>query len=211
MKRIILVRHGESEYNAKRIVQGHIDTDLTPAGVVQARLAAEYLKGNFQIDKIYSSDLRRAYRTAVIISDILELPVIKDQRIREMNFGQWEGRTYEHIFQTDYETFQKWLQNPVACPLPSQEEISQFKNRLESFYQDILKEEANNILVVGHGGSIQGLLCIACGMGMENLWALKHSNTGISVIEVANPTVSIKMINSTSHLDSYKQKENPIM
>ena len=211
MKRIILVRHGESEYNAKRIVQGHIDTDLTPAGIVQARLAAEYLKKNYRIDKIYSSDLRRAYRTAVIISHVLELPVIKDDRIREMNFGQWEGRTYEHIFQTDYEAFRKWLQNPVACPLPSQEEISRFKNRLESFYQDILKEEVENILIVGHGGSIQGLLCIACGIGMENLWALKHSNTGISVIEVTNPTTTVKVINSTSHLDSYKQKENPIM
>ncbi|MDQ7055814.1 MAG: histidine phosphatase family protein [Persephonella sp.] len=210
MKRIILIRHGESEFNAKRIVQGHIDTDLTPAGVVQARLAGEYLK-NFCIQKIISSDLRRAYRTATIIGDVLNLPVEKDYRIREMNFGEWEGRSYESIFKTDYETFHRWLQNPVACPLPSQEEITVFENRIRSFYQDLLTLEEESILIVGHGGSIQGLLCVACGLGMENLWSLKHSNTGISILEVSNPSVSIKTINSTAHLDSYRQKENPIM
>ena len=210
MKNIILVRHGESEYNAKRIVQGHIDTDLTPAGVVQARLAAEALQ-RFSIDRIFSSDLRRAYRTATIIGDVLELPVEKDPRIREMKFGQWEGRSYDHIFETDYQTFQNWLKNPVACPLPSQEEITEFESRLASFYRDMLDLPEQNILVVAHGGSIQGILCVACGMGMENLWALKHSNTGITILQVNNEGVSIKLLNSTAHLEAYKPKENPIM
>ncbi|WP_457638812.1 histidine phosphatase family protein [Persephonella sp.] len=210
MKNIILVRHGESEYNAKRIVQGHIDTDLTPAGIVQARLAGEALK-KFNIQRIFSSDLRRAYRTATIISDVLNIPVEKDQRIREMNFGEWEGRSYDHIFETDYETFHNWLKNPVACPLPSQEEISKFEERLSSFYKDILNLEEKNILVVAHGGSIQGLLCVACRIGMENLWALKHSNTGITVLQVNKKEVSIKLLNSTAHLEHYRPKENPIM
>lgn len=210
MKNIILVRHGESEYNAKRIVQGHIDTDLTPAGIVQARLTAEYLK-QFSIQKIISSDLRRAYRTAVIIGDVLDLPVEKDSRIREMSFGQWEGRSYEQIFKTDYETFQRWLQNPVACSLPSQEDMKKFEERIRSFYQDLLKLEEKNILVVGHGGSVQGILCVACGIGMENLWSLKHSNTGISILQVSNPEVSIKLLNSTAHLEGYINRENPIM
>ncbi|SNZ11605.1 probable phosphoglycerate mutase [Persephonella hydrogeniphila] len=210
MKNIILIRHGESEYNAKRIVQGHIDTDLTPAGIVQARLAAETLK-NFPIEKIISSDLKRAYRTATIIGDVLDLAVEKDSRIREMSFGEWEGRSYEHIFQTDYHTFNNWLKNPVACPLPSQEDLKDFENRIKSFYKDLLNREEKNILVVGHGGSIQGILCVACNIGFENLWAFKHSNTGISIIQVSNPQVSIRLINSTSHLDTYRSKENPIM
>ncbi|WP_457642411.1 histidine phosphatase family protein [Persephonella sp.] len=210
MKNIIFCRHGESEYNAKRIIQGHIDTDLTPAGIVQARLAGEELS-KYNIQKIFSSDLRRAYRTAQIIGDILDLPVEKDKRIREMNFGEWEGRTYDHIFATDYKTFQNWLKNPVACPLPSQEEIESFEKRLRSFYKDILKLPEKNILIVGHGGSIQGLICVSCGIGMENLWALKHSNTGITVVQVNSSQVTIKVINSTSHLDRTKPKENPIM
>ncbi|WP_457625523.1 histidine phosphatase family protein [Persephonella sp.] len=210
MKNIILIRHGESEYNAKRIVQGHIDTALTPAGIVQARLAGEALK-NFSVEKIISSDLRRAYTTATIIGDILDLPVEKDSRIREMSFGEWEGRSYEHIFQTDYRTFNNWLKNPVACPLPSQEDIEEFRKRISSFYEDLLKMEEKNILVVGHGGSIQGILCVACNIGFENLWAFKHSNTGISLIQISNPAVSIKLLNYTPHLEEYSPKENPIM
>jgi len=210
MKNIILVRHGESEYNAKRIVQGHIDTDLTPAGIVQVRLTGEYLK-KFNIQKIVSSDLRRAHRTAVIIGDVLDIPVETDSRIREMSFGQWEGRSYDQIFKTDYETFNRWLQNPVACPLPYQEDIRHFESRIKSFYQDILKFEEKNILVVGHGGSIQGILCVACDIGMENLWSLKHSNTGISILQVSGSEVSIKLLNSTAHLEGYINKENPIM
>ncbi|NPA57780.1 MAG: histidine phosphatase family protein [Aquificae bacterium] len=210
MKNIILVRHGESEYNAKRIVQGHIDTDLTPAGVVQARLVAEALK-SYSIERIISSDLRRAYRTALIIGDVLNLPVETDSRIREMGFGEWEGRSYERIFETDYTTFQNWLKNPVACPLPSQEEISSFEKRLGEFFKDLVQMEEENILVVGHGGSIQGILCIACGMGMENLWALKHSNTGLSHIQTDGRQTYIKVVNSTAHLDGVSFKENPIM
>lgn len=210
MKKIILIRHGESEFNAKKIVQGHIDTDLTPLGIVQARLAAEYLK-QMSIERIFSSDLRRAYKTALIIGDVLNITVEKDQRIREMHFGEWEGRSYDHIFKTSYDTFQNWLKNPVACPLPSQEDIKSFEKRLRSFYEEILDIPEKNILVVAHGGSIQGLLCVACGTGMENLWALKHSNTGISILNISNPSVSIELINSTSHLEKIKSRENPIM
>jgi len=210
LKNIIFVRHGESEYNAKRIIQGHIDTDLTHAGIVQARLTAQALM-NFSIERIFSSDLRRAYKTAMIIGDVLNIPVEKDFRIREMRFGQWEGRSYNQIFKTEYQEFRNWLKNPVAFPLPSQEEITEFGNRLLSFYRDIINLKEKNILVVAHGGSIQGILCIACGIGMENLWALKHSNTGITILQVKNETVSIKLLNSTAHLEAYLSQENPIM
>lgn len=200
MKRLILCRHGESEFNAKRIIQGHIDTDLTPAGIVQARLAAEELK-NFSIQKIYSSDLKRAFRTAQIIADVLNMEVLKDKRIREMSFGEWEGRTYDHIFETDYEIFQGWLKNPVACPLPYQEDIENFRHRLESFLEDILILPEERILIVAHGGSIQGIICILADLGLENLWSLKHTNTGISVVETDGEKTDIKLLNYSKHLE----------
>ncbi|ACO03181.1 MAG TPA: histidine phosphatase family protein [Persephonella sp.] len=210
MKRLILCRHGESEYNAKRIIQGHIDTDLTPAGVVQARLAGEELK-KFNIQRVFSSDLKRAFRTAQIIADVLDMDITKDKRIREMSFGEWEGRTYDHIFETDYQTFQNWLKNPVACPLPYQEDIENFRSRLESFIKDILKLPEDNILIVAHGGSIQGIICIMTGLGLENLWALKHTNTGISVLETDGRKTEIKLLNYSKHLETEKRTETVIL
>ncbi|MGC8868635.1 MAG: histidine phosphatase family protein, partial [Sulfurihydrogenibium sp.] len=90
MKKIYLCRHGESEYNAKKIVQGHIDTNLTEKGIKQAQSLAEFLKDK-NIQKIVSSDLKRAYQTAKTVAEVLGLTVHVDQRIREMHFGTWEG------------------------------------------------------------------------------------------------------------------------
>ncbi len=210
MKNIYLCRHGESEYNAKKIIQGHIDTDLTSKGIVQARLAGEeLLKAN--IEKIYTSDLRRAYRTAYIIGDILGLEPVIDKRLREMHFGDWEGLSYEYIYKYHPEDFKNWLSNPVACPLPSQEDIRNFKERIKSFFEEIKETEEKNILIVAHGGSIQGIICYACGFGFENLWGLRHSNTGISLITIKEENISLKMLNSVNHLEKLKEDVNPIL
>ncbi|WP_456402006.1 histidine phosphatase family protein [Persephonella sp.] len=206
-KNLIFCRHGESEFNAKRIIQGHIDTDLTPKGIVQAKLAGEELK-KFRIEKIYCSDLRRAKRTADIIGDVLDITPLIDKRIREMSFGEWEGRTYEYIYENDLDTFHGWLKNPVACPLPSQEDIKSFKARLNSFLNDVLSVKEKNILIVAHGGSIQGMICILTGLGFEHLWALKHTNTGISIVDVNSSKNRLKVLNFSNHLEAV---ENPLI
>ncbi len=203
MKKIFLCRHGQSEYNAKKIIQGHIDTDLTPRGIVQARLTGERLKKE-NIKRIFSSDLRRAYKTALIIGDILGIEVEVDKRIREMHFGQWEGRAYDSIYTYNLDHWQNWLKNPVACPLPSQEDIKEFEKRILSFWEYIKSLEEDNILVVGHGGSIQGIICMAVGFGMEHLWGMMHTNTGLSLLEINSKDTYIKYINEDSHLANYK-------
>ncbi len=211
VKNLFLVRHGESEYNAKRIIQGHIDTDLTPRGIVQARLAGEELK-NFPIEKIYTSDLRRAYRTAYVIGDILGIEPIIDERLREMNFGEWEGLAYEYIYQNHIEDFHNWLKNPVACPLPSQEDIKEFESRIKDFLQEIKKQKEENILIVAHGGSIQGIICIACELGLEHIWGLRHTNTGISHVKLYNNIpAELKFLNYSKHLEKLQEQRNPAL
>jgi len=208
MKRIILCRHGESEFNAKKIIQGHLDSDLTADGVIQAHLLALELKKLFNIKKIYSSDLRRAYRTAYIVGDWLGLEVIKDERIREMSFGKWEGRSYSEF---GMERLKNWLANPIKYPLEGQESIDSFFNRLNSFLKDILKSEDDEILVVAHGGTIQGLICIALDLDLSNLWAFKHSNASFSILEYHREKPQIKLLNYSQHLDRFVKRENLIM
>lgn len=207
LKKLFLCRHGESEYNAKGIIQGHIDTYLTPKGIVQARLTGEYLK-NFNIQKIYTSDLRRAYQTATIIGDVLGIEPLADERIREMNFGQWEGRCYDEIFLSNKEEWEKWLKNPVAYPLPSQEEFHIFEERIKDFLNEIKKQKEERVLIVAHGGSIQGMICIETGIGLENIWALRHTNTGISLLEYDNTHINavLKFFNYNHHLENLESK-----
>jgi probable phosphoglycerate mutase len=92
-KLIFLVRHAQSEFNEKGIFQGRLDSDLTPLGFVQARLCAEVLK-NKGIELVITSPQRRAYKTAQTISDVLEVPLRVDERIREMSFGDFEGKHF---------------------------------------------------------------------------------------------------------------------
>jgi len=200
LKNLYLVRHGESEYNAKKIIQGHIDTFLTPKGIFQARLAGEQLK-KYNIEKIYTSDLRRAYQTATVIGDILGIEPIVDERIREMHFGKWEGLAYEIIYENHIESWHSWLKNPVACPLPTQEDFEEFEKRLKDFINEIKSKNEENILIVGHGGSIQGIICMETGIGFENIWGLRHANTGISCIKYSKKDVILKFLNSSEHLE----------
>ena len=211
MKRIILARHGESEFNAKGIIQGHIDTDLTPRGIVQGHLLALDIKKRFQVERVISSDLRRAYRTAQIVGDTLGLEIEKDPRIREMYFGKWEGKSYKEIFDKNRKDFVNWLRNPIKYPLPSQEDRERFLSRLSDFLDYILKLNEREILIVGHGGSIQGLLCISLNIGLENLWAFKHTNASYSVILFENNNFLLKELNNNSHLEKLEKKENPLM
>lgn len=199
-KNIYLCRHGESEYNAKKIVQGHIDTNLTEKGINQAKALGEFLKDK-DIQKIISSDLKRAYQTAKIVGDLLGLEVYKDERIREMHFGTWEGLSYDWIYQNAKEHFYNWLSNPVKHPLPKQEDILHFENRLRIFLEDIKKLPEKNILVVGHGGSIQGLICITLGLPIDCLWKFKHDNTGLSLIVSNNSKDEVKFINISFHTE----------
>ena len=200
LKNLYLCRHGESEYNAKKIIQGHIDTFLTPKGIFQARLAGEQLK-KYSIQRIYTSDLRRAYQTATVIGDILGIEPVVDKRIREMHFGSWEGLAYEIIYKDHTELWNNWLKNPVACPLPSQEEFKDLEKRLKDFLYEIKSKDEENVLVVGHGGSIQGIICMEMGLGFENIWALRHANTGISYINYENGKPFLKFLNSCEHLE----------
>ncbi|WP_297890125.1 histidine phosphatase family protein [Sulfurihydrogenibium sp.] len=200
MKHIYLCRHGESEYNAKKIVQGHIDTELTEKGKNQAKALGEFLKDK-GIKKIISSDLKRAYQTAKIVGKILGLEVHKDERIREMHFGTWEGLSYDWIYQNAKEHFYNWLSNPVKHPLPKQEDPFHFEKRLKIFLEDIKKYPDDSILVVGHGGSIQGLLCIAMGLGIDCLWKFRHDNTGLSLIISNKSKDEVKFINLSTHAE----------
>lgn len=204
-KSIYLIRHGESEFNAKKIVQGHLDTFLTERGASQARYAGEYLKGK-NIKKIVSSDLTRAKQTAQIIGEVIGLEVSTDSRIREMKFGVWEGMSYEYIHKNHMKDFYNWLSNPVKYPIPKQEDVVSFEWRLKSFLEDIKKCREESILVVGHGGSIQGILCIAFGVSMENLWRMRHDNTGISLIESVKGNLNVKFVNISFHLEKFEEK-----
>lgn len=199
MKKLYLLRHAQSEYNEKGIFQGRLDSDLTPLGFVQARLSALELEDK-GIEVIYSSPQRRAYKTALTVADVLGLEVVVDERLREMSFGEYEGKHFWSLLEQEGARMRAWLSNPVKNPLPTQENMQDFEKRVSSFLKDLISSPYKAVLVVAHGGTLHAMVCLALGLGLENLWNIHMDNAGISLLTYKAGKFELKQLNRTSHL-----------
>ena len=161
MTTLLLVRHGETDWNREGRWQGHSDTHLNETGREQARRIAAELDG---VDVIYSSDLARAHETAEIIAGDLGLPVRVDARLRERSFGAWEGLTAEQIEAGFREEHLRWLAREGAGA-DDAEPFEAFGARVRSFLADVLDAHPDQtVLLVAHGGSIRVIHAFASGL-----------------------------------------------
>ncbi len=158
-RRLLLLRHGQTEFNATRRMQGHFDTELSQTGWQQAQAAAEMLVGQ-PIVKIIASDLRRAKDTAQVIGDQLNLPVSLDSRLRETDLGDWQGKTHEEVDSAFPGARARWRFDATWAP-PNAETRQEVAARAFTVVEDLLQEveqwEGNTVLIVAHGGTISAL------------------------------------------------------
>lgn len=155
MKRILLVRHGESEWNAIRRLQGQADVGLSAKGEMQARSLAPIIAG-YRPDLVWTSDLQRAVRTA----DLLGFPQARrDQLLREHNVGLWTGQAIADITTREPENYLSWRAGTYAPP--EGENWGEFRARIGAVIEAALKEPTENILLVCHGGVIRAALDFA--------------------------------------------------
>lgn len=171
MTKIILIRHGQSIGNATKTVLGHTDLDLSELGYKQAKTTAEYLK-NEKIVIIYSSDLKRAYNTAVPNGNFHNLEVIPDKKLREVYLGAWEGRTVDEIIgKWGIEAFRdEWLGKFGAFCFPEGESIADAGTR---FYNEVLtisqQNEGKTVLIVAHAAVIRAFWAIISGVSWDQV------------------------------------------
>ena len=204
MKTLFLIRHAQSEFNEKGIFQGKLDSDLTPLGFVQARLVANFLKKE-GLEVVITSPQRRAYKTAQTISDVLCIPLVEDERIREMSFGELEGKEFIRVAQEYGDAINLWLTDPVKNPLPTQEPMESFQGRIEGFLRGLKSRKEKRLAVVAHGGSLQALVCLATGLGLSKMWRIHMDNTGVSLLnEKGGGGFEIAFLNRTCHLKALR-------
>jgi broad specificity phosphatase PhoE len=159
MTTLLLVRHGETDWNREGRWQGGSDTQLNDVGREQANALAATLDGT--VDAVYSSDLARARETAEILAAKHGLQVNLDKRLRERGFGVWEGLTNDDIQQRDAETFERWRLGEGPGPEDA-EPFDTFAARISSFLDELLERHAEEeVLVVSHGGSIRVIHALA--------------------------------------------------
>jgi len=156
--KVLLLRHGQTEWNALQKYQGHMDIALNDTGREQAGKIARYLHDNENIEAIYCSDLSRSRETAEIIAHELHLQVQVDKRLREIGFGSWEGMTYEEVKCMYPEEYEKWFNNNLEIKVPGGESVDELLARSLPVLSELAERHEGTVLVVSHGGLIKTVL-----------------------------------------------------
>ena len=188
MTTIILVRHGESEANRLGFFAGQTDVDLLEKGIAQARSTGVYISRNYKVDKVYASDLKRAYKTGALISELVGAELIADKRLREINAGLWQGNTFDDLLTHYNEGYTCWLNDIGNCQCDGGESIKQLSERIFEVLCEIAESNIGKTVVVAtHATPIRAMQCVLkyLPLGeMKNIpWV---SNASVTEISYAN-------------------------
>lgn len=155
---LLLIRHGATAWNRAGRYQGHADPPLGRAGRAQARRVAGGLAG-LHLDAVYSSDLRRALETAAPLAYARGLPVQPDPRLRELDFGAWDGRRVEEVMAAEPAVWAAWYADPMALAPPGGETVPALWSRVRRALREIGRRHAGGtVAVVTHGGPLRLIL-----------------------------------------------------
>ncbi|MYE27027.1 MAG: histidine phosphatase family protein [Chloroflexi bacterium] len=158
VRRVLFIRHGQTDFNRERRLQGAMPVPLNECGRSQSRSLAEYLNA-VPIDAIYSSPRSRALETAQIIGEILGQTVRQDERLAEIAFGDFEGHTFAEVEARFPVAFRKWQSGFRPYRVPGGESRLDVQRRMQAAWDDITsKSELETVALVGHSSAMMILL-----------------------------------------------------
>jgi broad specificity phosphatase PhoE len=196
-KRLLLVRHGETEWNVLEKLQGQTDIALNDVGREQARRLAARLSGE-ALDVVLSSDLQRAMETAAIIAGPHALDVRAEPRLRQSSRGAWEGKTLDEIRLLCGGTVtDEQLEYP-----PGGETREQFVGRLRAFLDAVRRDYAGlSVLAVAHGHILRYLITLALELDLTEVWRFETGNASLSELRFNDKGAVLYGLNDHCHLD----------
>lgn len=195
MTKVYLVRHGETDYNKMGCYYGWTDCSLAQEGIKQSQALRKSFE-NIQYDVMLSSDLKRAAETANIINRSPR-EIMVDKRLRELNFGQWEGKSYEEIATEYTEHWNLWIEDfENATPTEGESFVTMY-NRICEYMDEVLNlYKDKSIVIVSHNGSLRIIVAYLLGLPLEKIWSFNFDHGKYSLLEVNEGHCSIKGINN---------------
>lgn len=180
--KIFFLRHGNTTWTEKGIYYGAGDIEMNEEGRNQIQLAASGLAQK-KIDLIISSPLQRCMESAAIVNKKIAREIIQVPELQEMNFGIFEGLTYEEITARFPEEYGKWVKEWIDYPIPSGESLQQTHDRAVKALEEIKQSHCGKtLLVVSHGGVIRAALAHYLTGSLENYWKFSVSPASITEI-----------------------------
>jgi phosphoserine phosphatase len=206
MLEIILVRHGETEWNASEIFRGRADVALNENGLRQAELLGAYLKEE-KLDAVYSGPLSRAVKTAQAIASPHNLPVVTVDNLNDIDCGEWEGLSLAVVRERYEETYRDWLDTPEQVRLPGGESLEDVKNRAEAFIDEVVARIGEGkVVLVSHRAVHKVLISTLLGLDSSFFWSFKLDNCGVTRFTFDGSRAVLTAHNDTSFLRPLKQK-----
>ena len=200
--RILLVRHGETEWNRTRRFQGQTDVPLNEHGRAQARALAQRLS-SVEFSHVVSSDLSRARETAQIITEGRGLTLAEDSDWRELALGDLEGLYADEVIAQHPEVMKIWKRAPQEVTMPGGEALGPMQDRVWAAFQRLPDLKSDEVaLVVAHGFALISLLCRILRIELAAFRHLWLDSTGISELERTPERTIVRRINDTAHLEN---------
>ncbi len=210
MTRLILVRHGQTEWNRVEHYRGRADIPLNDTGLAQAeatgrRIAVEWGR---EVVALYSSPLTRTVQTAEAIGRHLKLPVSPFQGLIDLDMGLWQGLTPEQVQVKWPELYRIWHTSPSEVLFPDGESLAQMQSRaMSGLHELIRRHDDRTIILVSHTDVNRSILLGVLGLGSDSLWTLRQDNCAINVIEaaptLASSSFTLVSMNDTAHLHAW--------
>ena len=209
MSRLLLVRHGITDSNSNHRFAGYSDVEMSADGYRQVERLSDRL-ANEKIDAVYSSDLKRALVTAEVISSRYEVGIVVCPELREINYGDCEGLTFQEISNLYPEVGNMVSDFNIRLKFPGGESFEGFIERTSRFLDRLDRHDyAQTILIVSHSGPLRVLVCRLLGIDMAHWKQFRLSNASLSIVETYPQETILSLLNDTSHLrgqaDSNKQ------
>ena len=200
MARLLLVRHGITEFNSTRRFAGYSDVEMSAVGLRQVEKLRDRLAGE-KIDVVYSSDLKRAMVTAEVICSGRQVDIVTCPELREVNYGEVEGLTYPEIRQHYPEVAELVANFNLRLNFPGGESFEEFIERVSKF-ADRLNRHApsETVLVVSHSGPLRTLVCALMGIDHTCWRQLRFDNASLSIVDTYPRGAILSLLNETSHL-----------
>jgi broad specificity phosphatase PhoE len=200
MTKIYLVRHGQTEWNKKLTFRGRIDVPLNETGHREAQAISDALK-NKNIGVIYTSPLKRSIETAQPIAKFFQLEIVPVQGFIDINYGDWEGLTFNEVKERYSDEYKKWEEKPDLIRFPHGETLDEAKERSFRAFKNIVKKNlGKSILIVPHRVINKVLLCALLGLSNSHFWEIKQDTGCINFIEYLNNRFILSLMNDTCHL-----------
>lgn len=203
-KQVLLLRHGETDWNVQRRFQGGTDIPLNSDGERQAERVRSRI-GAWRLDSVWCSPLGRALRTAEIASGRTagELFIMDD--LREISFGRWEGQNVFDLKAHD-EIYNQWLEDPFGTQIPGADSTEEILERARRVLRAVCESDFERILIVSHGGTLRAILSAALGVPLKVAWKnFLLSNCSLSGLKCSKGNFVLHFYNDQLH--SYCQND----